>query len=178
VSSATIDATAACRDREADLHALHDGQLSPRRRRKLERHLADCAGCRRERTRLEAIGGILRSESARLGEPDLWARLRPGLARIDAEIAAAPPSPWARLGEAWRRRVWATPVGVGALAAGVAALALALWPAAPAPNKVVRVLDAKGHAVVVLSDEADATIIWVMDDDAPSGEGEGDSAAL
>jgi anti-sigma factor RsiW len=153
-----------CAGRVADLQALHDGRLGGARRRRLDRHLAACAACRGERARLEAIGRLLREETAALPAPDLWAALRPGLARIDAEIESAPPSWISRLRESLRRRRWSTPIGVGALAAGAAAVALALWPVTPPPN-VVRTLDAKGHPVIVIPSEDDVTIIWMMDDE-------------
>jgi anti-sigma-K factor RskA len=167
--SATRDETNA-KD-EALLHAYHDRELSGFARRRFERRLRRMPRLRRELDNLAALGERLREIDAQGASPDLWERIAlrlPAAARKSAEASAA----------AGRNRLtWLVRPAVALAAAAALALAL-LWPEAPEPGRVVRWIDGGGHSVMVLDDDPDTTIIWVLDapvEDASRG-GEHDVA--
>jgi anti-sigma factor RsiW len=114
------------------LHEAIDGRLSGASRAALERHLAECASCRREFELLSALKRTLPGPAAEAPPvpADLEARVRRALDAEDRSAAPAPPAPTAR--HAWI--AWA----VAAAAVVVAAL---LWTtrdstSAPAPEEV------------------------------------------
>jgi len=144
------------------LEAYRDGELSHLERWRVERRLRRDPAARRALAEFDALGAWLRESDAAGPEPDLWASLRLRLHAADArrteaeETRAAAPS--------WRRP--AGYVALGAAAVGAAALALVLsLESAPVPaasgSGSVRWIDARGHPMMVLRDDADATIIWV-----------------
>lgn len=101
-----------CPDQEVQLNEYVDGTLAPAGRQAVERHLAECTGCR------EAVAGIRGLVSATRGLPrsiapgrDLWGGIASRIGKREAGNA----TPW------WRERMfWA-----GVLAAATA-LVLAL----------------------------------------------------
>jgi anti-sigma factor RsiW len=158
--SATRNATSA-KD-EARLHAYHDGELSRLARRRFERRLRRSPQLRRELETLSQIGAQLREIDAEEAAPDTWDQIAPRLRAIDSrrpQLGARAPS-----------RVWAAwpwpmrPAGVLAVAAAVVAVALGLlWPEAAERGRVVRWIDGGGRSVMVLDDDPDTTIIWMLD---------------
>ena len=115
-----------CARAQALMTTAVDAELSPWRRRGLERHLAGCTGCAAEmtatRTLLQAVGGLV-------GEAEVPSALEQATLRRVRLLAAEETEPASR--PAW----WRLPVPAVAVA-GVAALALAvgLWRSAPAPT--------------------------------------------
>ena len=146
------------RDRlEARLQAYHDGELSWLGRWRLERLLARDAGLREELDGLGRLGVLLQEVDAELPTPDLWESVRMRLPAMDARRTQTE-----RAGHLGRGPRW---VGAG-LAAVAAALALVvglnLAPSDSAPASV-RWLDSRGNPVLVLQDDRDATIIWLLE---------------
>ena len=160
---------------EALLHAYHDRELSGFARRRFARRLRRTPRLRRELDSLAALGERLREIDAQGAAPDLWEQIALRLPAIDARKSAA-----ARVKAARGRLSWLVrPAGALAAAAAAAALAVALlWPEAPEAGRVVRWIDGGGRSVMVLDDDPDTTIIWVLDaplEDASRG-GERDVA--
>jgi anti-sigma factor RsiW len=144
------------------LHAYHDGELGALRRWRVRRWLARDPAARRELEALAGIGEAVRQAQVAPPAPDVWAGLEGRLRTIDAEREASKPSEASgfSLGSMFR------PAAAGAALAAVAVgFALFLGSEPSAQAGVVRWLDTHGQAVMVL-DEGDATIIWLMQPDA------------
>jgi anti-sigma factor RsiW len=160
---------------EALLHAYHDGELSGFARRRFARRLRRTPRLRRELDGLAALGAQLREIDAQGEAPDLWEQIALRLPAIDARRDGDAREQAARGWLSWLAR----PAGALVAAGAAAALAVALlWPEAPEPGRVVRWIDGGGHSVMVLDDDPDTTIIWVLDapvEDASRG-GERDVA--
>jgi anti-sigma factor RsiW len=163
------------RERErAELDAYHDGELGWLARRRVEKRLAYDASARRELAALAELGALLREQAgAEPAAPDLWAGVRAQLAtaRRPAPLEADDALP-ARAGwlPAW--------LGAGLAAASVAAvMASGALAGDAAPVSSVRWLDGKGKPVMVLQDDRDATIIWVLDKPKRSSGGKRDAVA-
>ena len=117
---------------------------------------------------MRGLGDLLRAHTDALDRdpafatPDLWADIRRGLPASPAAGAAAAAPVTVRFGlPSW--------VGAG-LAAAATALVLA-WGLAggdASDPRSLRWLDARGHPTMVLQDDAEATIIWVMDSGEPT----------
>jgi|GEM_PF-1470663 len=144
-----------------DLQAYHDGELSGLRRFFVARRIARDPAARRELLALRALGRELRSFDARLGEgdPALWSALRdqlPTQRRPAAEGSARRP----RFG--MRAAGW---LGAGLAAAAAVAVALAVLPNPGdlSPPGSLRWLRSDGYPAVVLQDDREATIIWVLE---------------
>jgi len=147
---------------EALLHAYHDGELSRLARRRFERRLRRAPQLRRELEVLAEIGAQLREIDAEAAAPDAWEQIAPRLRAIDARRAEpASPAPFrARAAWPWLMR----PASALAAAAAVVAVALGLlWPEAAERGRVVRWIDGGGRSVMVLDDDPDTTIIWMLD---------------
>jgi anti-sigma factor RsiW len=147
---------------EALLHAYHDGELSRLARRRFERRLRRAPQLRRELEVLAEIGTRLREIDAEAATPDAWEQIAPRLRAIDtrrAEPAAPAPS------RAWAAWPWLMrPASALAAAVDVVAVALGLlWPEAAERGRVVRWIDGGGRSVMVLDDDPDTTIIWMLD---------------
>ena len=156
-----------------DLEAYHDRELAWWRRRLLEGRLRRSPQLRRE---LEMLGEMRTAAVAAeegVFSPDLWGDISSRLGAIDAARRGrgAPEAAGLRDPSSWLSRGlsgllgW-KPVGL-AVAAGAAALAIGLWNTsgtAPAdPNGgVLRYLDTGGASVLVV-DDVDVTIIWLME---------------
>ena len=163
------------REREqAELAAYHDGELSWLARRRVERRLAHDAVTRRELASLSELGSLLREQaSAEPAPPDLWAGVRAQLptarrpAPLDADDALPGRAGWlpAWLGAGLAAASVAAVMASGALAGDAAAVSSVRW------------LDGKGKPVMVIQDDRDATIIWVIDEPKRSSGGGRDAVA-
>ena len=148
-------------DRETQrLHAFHDGELSLPGRLAVRRRLARNPAARRELEALERVGHLVREAQAEApASPDLWAGIRarlPSPAEVERRRpAGAPARP---LG--WLR--WAAPAAAAAAAAALA-LTFALGRGDAPLGPSVRWLDAEGSPAMVLQDDREATIIWVLE---------------
>ncbi len=135
--------------RERRLLAYHDGELSGLSRWWVGRSLRHDASAQEELARWSEVGEALRADAHAEPSVDLWAGISE---QLESPAAAAAPS--------WH---WRWPE----LAAGaaVACLAIGWWlllPGSGTPSvESIRWLDARGKAVMVLQDDAEATIIWV-----------------
>lgn len=153
--------------RQRDLQAWHDGELSWLGRRRVARRLARDPEARRELAALERLGRLLRDEDAtRRGDPgELWESLRGRLP--EAAPPPSPPVPSPRL-----RPAWAAAAGL-ALVAGALALAILLPQGHAPPATSLRWLRVDGQGAVVLEDDREATIIWVLPSPQPSRRTDG-----
>jgi anti-sigma factor RsiW len=148
------------RDRRSErLHAYYDGELGGLARWRLERRLARDPEARRELEALEETGRLLREAHQDAASPELWEAIRLRLPALDARRAEVEQEP-VGLGS----RLWSLSPWVGA---GVAAAALALaigieWGDASVPGSV-RWIDSRGAPLMVLQDDSEATIIWVIE---------------
>jgi anti-sigma factor RsiW len=144
---------------ELTLQAYHDGELGAWARWRFERRLARSPELRRELAALAELGDLVRESEAAVTAPDLWPEIARRLPAVDAERAEAA---WAGRRPRFGKRVL-KPVGAlltaGALAA---ALAIALLSRETARSGVVNWVDGGGRDVMVL-DEGDVTVIWVLD---------------
>jgi hypothetical protein len=152
-----------------------DGELGLLGRWRARRRLARDAAARAERDRLEALGGWLRQLDGASAPPDLWPGIR---AALDAAAAARPAA-----SPAWRPRAelrWLDLRWLGGGLAAAAAVAVAIvWGGGQAPEKgAIRWLDGRGRPLMVLQDDADATIIWVPDAPGDAGSAEGRRVAV
>lgn len=145
-------------ERSNEVHAYHDRELGAFARWRFERRLRRDPALRRELDALTRLGGWLREAETQAVGPDLWDGIALRLPAIDAAAAeAARPA----------RGAWLRPAGAFAAAA---VLVLAIWfgsfDAAAPSGGAVRWMDSGGRPVMVLDDaeEADVTIIWVLDD--------------
>ncbi len=148
------------RDRISErLQAYHDGELHVLARWRLERRLARDLAARQELSALEETSRLLREVETDGAAPDLWEAIRLRLPALDAERAEPEEA-----GGGVRSRLWALSPWVGV---GVAAAALALaigveWGDASVPGSV-RWIDSRGDPLMVLQDDSQATIIWVIE---------------
>jgi len=138
------------------LEAYHDGELGWLGRWRARRLLSRDADARATLASLETVGGLLREIEAEASAPDLWDTVRLRLPALDvrrAEAGAADASSLPR---------W---IGAG-LATVAAALAMVIGLQLVPPSGsggAVRWLDSRGSPVVVLQDDRDATIIWLLE---------------
>ena len=161
------------------LHAYHDGELGRLARWRFERRLRRSPELRRELAALARVGELVRAHEERAPTTDLWDRIEQRLPAVEARKAAGEVE--AEAGRGWLHSWWQP---AGALAAA-AAVALAVYvgfgpaPGVPeAPGGTVRWVDSGGRSVLVLDDdEADVTIIWLLDD-AVEGAAEGGSGEV
>jgi anti-sigma factor RsiW len=156
-----------------ELHAYQDGELPLWRRWRVARRLARDAAAQREVAAIEALRTLLREQAATLPEPDLWEGVRAQLptaarpASLDVEEARPAQLPWL---PAW--------LGAGIAAASVAlVMASGVLSGDAAPVGSLRWLDSKGKPVMVLRDDHDATIIWVLDKPKRAAAGVRDAMA-
>jgi hypothetical protein len=178
---------------EKQIAAYRDGALAGRAAETVRRQLDSDPEARLELSRTEALGRLTR-DAWREGPPApspelLIARLRPRLARIDAELEAARPARW---------RSWFAPVPLAALGAVAAALVITvLLPelgsrsiepalpqvvaraesapatvAAPAPVTANEPADeipvydlAQGNSPLMLFEDGGTTFIWLLEPD-------------
>jgi anti-sigma factor RsiW len=160
------------RDRE-ELHAYQDGELPFHRRWRVERRLARDAAARREVAAVAELGALLREQAAAQPAPDLWAAVQAQLATaprpapVEADDALPARTPWL---PAW--------LGAALAAASVGAvMASGVLAGDAAPVGSVRWIDANRKPVMVLQDDRDATIIWVIEKPTETSGGARDAMA-
>ena len=145
--------------RTRELYASYDGELSWWRRLLLRRRLARDPAARRELETVREIGARLREQAGEAVTPDLWAGIEARLPYAEAPAKAGASERTFGLGGA---PGWAG----AALATAGAALALFLFVASgPSEDPLagsVQWLDSGGRATIVLQDDAEATIIWLL----------------
>jgi hypothetical protein len=129
------------------LEAYHDGELGWLDRWRARRLLSRDADARAILASLETVGGLLREIEAEASAPDLWEAVRLRLPALDARRSGAAAA------EASSLPRW--------IGAGRAVIGLQLVP--PSGSGAVRWLDSRGSPVVVLQDDRDATIIWLLE---------------
>jgi anti-sigma factor RsiW len=157
-----------------ELHAYRDGELPFHRRWRVRRRLARDAAVRRELASIDELGALLREQAAAQPVPDLWDGVRAQLATaprpapLEADDAMPAPVPWL---PAW--------LGAALAAASVAAvMASEVLSGDAAPVGSVRWIDANRKPVMVLQDDRDATIIWVLEKPAETSGGARDAVAV
>jgi anti-sigma factor RsiW len=173
------------------LNAYHDGELSGLRRWIFERQLSRSPRLRADLEELRRLARWVQGAGVRPPSVDVWDDIALRLPAIDAQSAEQrqsraeqpqsraehPQRPQRLAGHPQRRderREWR---GMGWLAAYsrpltaaafTAALALALFlgimeEAAPPTPGIIRWLDTGGRSVMVLEDQGDVTIVWLLD---------------
>ncbi len=156
-----------------NLEAYFDGELGVLRRTWWTRRIERAPELRRELAAIEARSRALRDHEreAAGARGSLWTEISMGLSAADARASAAA-TPRSRAG-------FGPPLVAAAV--GMAAVALWLWPPAPGPEGMaspavstpvvgsLRYLDTDGRPVLVVEDDPDVTIIWLMDGDGPGG---------
>jgi anti-sigma factor RsiW len=163
---------------QRDLNAYHDGELSGLRRWIFERRLSRSPSLRAELEELKRLTRWVQGMGPQPPSVDVWEDVALRLPAIDAQFAEQRQgraeqrqgSAEQRQGRAeWRGMDWLAAYSRPLAAAGVtAALALALFlgimeDAAPPTSGVIRWLDTGGRSVMVLEDQGDATIVWLLD---------------
>jgi anti-sigma factor RsiW len=157
----TKDGNAMTGSNDELLHAYHDGELSALARWRFERVLRRSPGLQRELDALRAMRSELQTLDLAGPAPDVWESLRPRLPAARAQARAAAADPGRGRGLIW----WLAPIGV---AAATAAVVLAVvyggfFARSPAAGGTLRWIDSEGRSVMVLDDDPETTIIWVLD---------------
>jgi anti-sigma factor RsiW len=164
---------------QRDLNAYHDEELSGLRRWMFERRLSRSSRLRTELEELKRVTRWVQGVGPRPSSVDVWDDIALRLPAIDAQSAEQrqrPAEQRQRRAErhAWRGMDWLAVYSRPLTAAAVTvALALALFlgimeDAAPPAPGIIRWLDTGGRSVMVLEDQGDATIVWLLD--APEDE--------
>jgi anti-sigma factor RsiW len=143
------------------LHAYHDGELSALARWRFERELRRSPALQRELASLRGMRGALSALDAGGDAPDVWESLRPRLAGARPQERTGARSGGRGRGIIW----WLAPIGA---AAATAAAVLAVFyggffSSSPAAGGTLRWIDSEGRSVIVLDDDPETTIIWVLD---------------
>lgn len=164
------------RDRRSErLHAYYDGELRGLARWRLERRLARDPEARRELEALEETGRLIRAVHEEGVSPDLWEAIRLRLPALEAQRAEAEREPTGSASRFWSWSPW-----VGAAGVAAAALALAIgieWGDASVPGSV-RWIDSRGAPLMVLQDDREATIIWVIEGEPGELSGRSDRVLI
>jgi anti-sigma factor RsiW len=155
---------------QRDLNAYCDGELGGLRRWLFERRLSRSPSLRAELEELKRLAHYVQGLGPQSPSVDVWDDIALRLPAVDAELEGqrqGPSEPWER--REWRGMDWLAGLSrpVAAVAVG-AALALALFlgimeDAAPPTSGIIRWLDTGGRSVMVLEDQADTTIVWLLD---------------
>lgn len=144
---------------QQELHAFQDAELPLWRRWRVARRLARDRAGQRELASIAELGALLREQAAAQPAPDLWEGVRAQLATaakptpLDVDDSLTARTPWQ---PAWLGAAIATASVAVVMASGVLS-------GDAAPVESVRWLDSKGKPVMVLQDDRDATIIWVLE---------------
>jgi anti-sigma factor RsiW len=143
------------------LHAYHDGELTRFERWKFERRLRVSPDLQRELAALKRLKRELRKLESASPEPDVWGGVAQRLPALDRNRVEARAGREGGRHWAW----WLTPLGAAAAATAVvwAVVYGGFWGDAHARGGVVRWIDSGGRSVLVLDDDPDTTIIWVLD---------------
>ncbi len=166
---------------QRDLNAYHDGELSGLRRWVFERRLARSPGLRAELEALKRLARCIQELGPQPPSVDVWDQIAIRLPAIDADFEG---QRQALDGQShgrdeqrqrgaeqreWRGMDWLAAYSrpLAAVAVSVA-LALALFlgimeDAAPPTAGIIRWLDTGGRSVIVLEDQEDVTIVWLLD---------------
>lgn len=144
------------RERQRELEAWLDGELGPWARRRAARRAARDPEARAEAAFWREVRGLLREEAAETPAPDLWPALRARLPAAPAREARRP------------RAAWLGAAAAAAAAAVALAVGLSGGDAAPGPASL-RWLDTEGKPAMVLQDDREATIIWLLEGPAEQG---------
>ncbi len=169
------------RQRERQLGAYRDRELSPRARRRVERQLQSHAESARQLDQLETLGAMVReawNEGPPAPAPEFLVNgLRSELRKLDVELAARSPGRRLRqrLGELLR------PVPVTALAGSVMAAFFLVWLGSPVVDKghpvlawsvptlaspaAIYDLDQVGNSLLVYELDDGVTVIWLLEED-------------
>ena len=173
---------------QRDLNAYHDGELSGLRRWLFERRLSRSPRLRAELEELKRLAHWVQGVDVPSPSADVWDDIALHLPAIDAQLVEQRQSrveqrqsraeqrqsrveQWQRRDERrdWRGMDWLAAYSRPLAAVAVtAALALALFlgimeDAAPPTPGIIRWLDTGGRSVMVLEDQGDATIVWLLD---------------
>lgn len=144
------------------LHAYHDGELSGVRRWRFERRLRREPALRRALSGLRSLREQLQALEAGAPTPDVWEVVARRLPAADARRAeAATRAQTAGRGLGW----WMAPLGAAVATAAVVLMVVygGFWPKPQVTGGVVRWIDSGDRSVMVLDDDPDTTIIWVLD---------------
>ncbi len=163
------------------LNAYHDGELSGLRRWVFERRLARSPGLRAELEALKRLTRCVQELGPQPSNVDVWDEIAIQLPAIDADFEGQRQGldgqPHRRDEQRrrgaeqreWRGMDWLAAYSrpLVAVAASVA-LALALFlgimgDGVPQIPGVIRWLDTGGRSVIVLEDQDDTTIVWLLD---------------
>ncbi len=145
---------------QRDLSAYHDGELSGLRRWIFQYRLSRSPSLRAELEELKRVAGWVQELDRQPPSVDVWGDIARRLPALDAQSNEQRERSGMDWLAAYSRPVVAVAVG--------AALALALFlgimedAAAPTPG-IIRWLDTGGRSVMVLEDQGDATIVWLLD---------------
>ncbi len=149
------------------LNAYHDGELSGLRRWLFERRLSRSPRLRAELEELKRLASWVQGAGQASPSADVWDSIALRLPAIDATLGEQRQ----RRGERRERRgmdwlaAYSRPLAAAAVSV---ALALALFlgimeDTAPPTPGIIRWLDTGGRSVMVLEDQGDATIVWLLD---------------
>ena len=148
---------------EEMLHAYHDGELRGLARWRFERELRRNPALRHELDQLSVLGDMLRDLDARESAPDLWDAIAGQLPAADARRGAGRAGALPRgAGLLW----WLKPLGAVAATAAIAVVVLYggfFQDSQDDAGGVVRWIDTGERGVMVLDDDPDTTIIWILD---------------
>jgi anti-sigma factor RsiW len=159
---------------QRDLNAYHDGELSGLRRWLFERRLSRSPRLRAELEELKRLAHWVQGVGVQPPSADVWGDIALHLPAIDAQLAEQRQSRAEQRQRRDERRDWRGMDWLAAYSrplaavAVTAALALALFlgimeDAAPPTPGIIRWLDTGGRSVMVLEDQGDATIVWLLD---------------
>jgi len=159
---------------QRDLNAYHDGELSGLRRWIFERRLSRSPSLRAELEELKRLSHWVQGSGPQSPSVDVWDDIALHLPAIDAQSAEqrqrrAEQRERRAERRKWRGTDWLADRSRPLAAAAVAvALALALFlgimeDAAPPTSGIIRWLDTGGRSVMVLEDQGEATIVWLLD---------------
>jgi anti-sigma factor RsiW len=160
---------------QRDLNAYHDGELSGLRRWIFERRLSRSPSLRAELEELKRLARWIQGAGPQPPSVDVWEDLALRLPAIDAQFVEQRQRRAERRGMDWLA-AYSRPLAAVAVSAALAlALFLGIMEDAAAPTSgIIRWLDTGGRSVMVLEDQGDATIVWLLDA-ADDGASEGGS---
>ncbi len=159
---------------QRDLNAYHDGELSGLRRWIFQRRLSRSPSLRAELEALKRLAGWIQELDPQPPSVDVWDQIALRLPALDGQSD----DQWQKRDEQWPRRAerrersgmgwlaaYSRPIAAVAVSAALAlALFLGIMEGAVAPTPgVIRWLDTGGRSVMVLEDQGDATIVWLLD---------------
>lgn len=166
------------------LQAYHDGEASWLGRWRAQRLLRSDAAARAQLEDWSRLGSMLREQeqASELAAPDLWAGIRAELPALGERAFEPDDVGGESVGESvsesvssWLR--WGAPLAAAA-AAAVVALTLLMPPGDAASGPSIRWLDSGGRSAMVLQDDREATIIWVLDGPGATSPGDGSGSAV